>query len=656
MKYFKLIITSFLLLGFITQAQKAVLRKALNDYDNFSYIKTTKVLERVAINGYSSPELFEKLGNAYYFNNDMESASKWYKKLMELDKPVDSEYIWRYAQALKGTGNYKESDQLMARFNEINPEDLRSKAFTSKVDYLARIEKVSREDIKIHNLDLNTYLSDFGTTQYKNQLIFASNRGGGNTYKWNDQPYLDLYSATKNEEGEYNDIEKLNENINTRFHESSAAYTPDDKFMFFSRNNYFKKRYKEDSNNTNRLQLYRANKNDKGNWDKISSIHFNSNDYSVAHPSINVQGDLIYFASDMPGTVGDSDIFVAEIKKDGTLGVPTNLGVLINTQGRESFPYINERGDLYFSSNGYPGLGGLDVFIVKDFEKKFRNKTLNYVVENKGKPINSKYDDFGYYENLTTKEGFFTSNRPGGKGEDDIYSFTVVEPIIKPEPCIQLVSGIVKDKKSGELLPNSNVVLIDNSGNLIAKTISDDNAAFSFSDIDCDSKFLVRASKEDYIGDEKRFTTPKTKQKLTLELLLENDVQKFKVGDDLAKILNIPIIYFDFNKYDIRYDAEIELQKVLAVMNEYPTMVVDIRSHTDCRAPKAYNMKLSDNRAKSTRKYLISKGISNDRLTALGYGESELVNNCACEPTNKSNCSEEEHQLNRRSEFIIIKI
>jgi len=306
--------------------------------------------------------------------------------------------------------------------------------------------------------------------------------------------------------------------------------------------------------------LYRASKNDSGEWDKIKSIHFNSNDYSVAHPSINVQGDLLYFASDMPGTVGDSDIFVVELYEDGSIGEPKNLGELINTQGRESFPYINEAGDLYYSSNGYPGLGGLDVFVVREFEGKFRQNRSNYVVENLGKPINSKYDDFGYYENLGTKEGFFTSNRTGGKGSDDIYSFTVIDPV----PCTQVVSGIVKDKKSGALLPEATLVLINGLGETVSTVQSDKNAAFSFTDLSCESKFIVRGSKTDYIGDEKRFTTPQTEQKLTLELLLEKDVQEIKVGDDLAKLLDIPIIYFDFNKYDIRYDAELELQKVLA--------------------------------------------------------------------------------------------
>ena len=652
MKYFKLIITSFLFVGFISNAQKVRVREALNDYNDFSYISAIKILESLAEKGYERPDMFQKLGDAYYFNNKMDEASKWYAKLIDTESGIDSEYYWRYAQALKGTGNYDESDKWMIRFNESNPDDLRSKAFTSKVDYLDAIESVSRADIEVVNLDLNSSLSDFGTTEYQDQFVFASNRSGGKIYRWNDEPYLDLYTAVKNDTGAYEAVKPFTSNVNTEFHESTAAYTPDENYMFFTRNNFYKKRYREDASKTNRLQLYRASKNSLGEWAKVKRIHFNSNEYSVAHPSINAQGNLLYFASDMPGTIGDSDIFVADLNPDGTLGEPINLGKLINTQGRESFPFISSKGDLYYSSNGYPGLGGLDVFVVRDFESKLRQNASNYVVENLGKPINSISDDFGYYENLKTKEGFFTSNREGGKGGDDIYTFIIK----KPPPCVQSVSGIVKDKKSGELLPEATVVLLDESGSIVSTVKSDTNAAFSFDDLGCELNYVVRATKTDYVGDEKRFATPKKKQELTLELLLEPDVQEIKVGDDLAKVLDIPIIYFDFDKYNIRPDAEFELQKVLAVMNEYPTMIVDIRSHTDCRAPRAYNAKLSDNRAKSTRDYLIAKGILGNRLTAMGYGEDQLVNNCACEPTNRSSCSEEEHQLNRRSEFIIIKM
>ncbi len=381
----------------------------------------------------------------------------------------------------------------------------------------------------------------------------------------------------------------------------------------------------------------------------IHKVHFNSEDYSVAHPTLNVTGSRLYFASDMPGTYGQSDIFVVDVNDDGTLGEPENLGSAINTEGQESFPFINTSGDLYFSSNGYPGLGGFDVFKSEGLDQKVaKGSNRNFPINNVGKPVNSAFDDFGYYENLVLKQVYFSSNREGGKGSDDIYSFEIIE-------CEQLVTGTVQDKKTNELIPNATVVLFDGQGNEVERKTVGDDAAFSFN-LECKTEYILRGAKETYASDEKRFTTPSKKQDLVLQLLLEKDEQEIVPGDDLAVVLDIPIIYFDYDKANIRYDAEIELQKVFAVLNKYPSMSIDIRSHTDCRGPAPYNERLSDRRAKSTRQYLIDKGIVAERLTAKGYGESRLVNDCGCEPTNESSCSEEEHQLNRRSEFIITSI
>lgn len=635
---------------FVAIAQEGKIKKVEKDYRDFSYVKTSEVLLEVANGGYKSVNLFQKLGNAYYFNNDMANAAKWYGELMAMDATIDPEYYYRYAQALKFIENYEEADKWMQLFYEKNPSDSRGRAFMSKVDYLSKIEEVSREDIVLKNLDINSELSDFGGVQYTDKLIFASTRGEGELYEWNEQPFLDLYAATKESNGNYSNPTALNSMVNTKYHESSASFTPDDVFMFFTRNNFYKRKYKKDKEGTNRLKLFRAKMQKDGTWNEIVPVHFNSNDYSVAHPSINVYGKKLYFASDMPGTIGNSDIYVVNIFEDGSLGEPINLGKMVNTEGHETFPYINSKGDLFFSSNGYPGLGGLDVYVVRDFENKFeRHEKL--IVENIGKPINSPQDDFAYYENLGTKEGFISSNRPGGKGDDDIYSFVIPEE----KPCMQLVEGVVKDKNTLEILPLSTVVLFDHEGNELQQIQVDENAVFSF-ELPCDKEFLVRGSKEKYTPDEKRFTTPIKPQELKLELLLDAEVIPLRPCDDLAKILDIPIIHFDFDKYNIRYDAEVELQKVLAVMNQYPTMIVDIRSHTDCRGTFKYNERLSDNRAKSTRQYLIDKGIAPERLTAKGYGEYRLINNCECEFGMEVECSEAEHQENRRSEFIVVSI
>ena len=626
-------------------SQKGKIRQASKEYDNLAYLKTSEILLEVAENGFKSVDLLQKLANSFYFNNQMEEAAKWYGELMQMDVTgIDPEYYFRYAQSLKSIENYSESDKWMKKFAEADRSDLRGRAFTSTVDYLSMIDEASRE-FDVYNLDINTEVSDFGTTQYKNQLIFASSRGGGKKYKWNEQPYLDLFSADKQDDGSYGNVEKLDSDINTKYHESTVAFTPDDKVIYFTRNNYYNKKYRKSEDGTNRLKIFKATLDDDGDWENIESVHFNGDEYSVAHPTINVQGTKMYFASDMEGTLGKSDIFEVDINEDGSLGDPVNLGPSVNTEGHETFPFVNSDGDLFISSNGFNGLGGLDVFVIRDFEnKRAANQPMG--LENIGRPINSPMDDFGYYENLGTKEGFFTSNRDGGKGDDDIYSFTVPE-------CAQTVEGTVKDKETMELLSGAIVTLLDAEGNPIDQQTVGTDGMFKFEGLACETEFLVRGQKDTYASDEKRFTTPKKKQKLEIELLLEKDEKEIGEGTDLAETLNIPIIYFDFDKSNIRPDAEVELQKVIAVLKKYPSMTIDVRSHTDSRATSAYNDALSNRRNKSTIKYIVDVGgIAADRLTGKGYGESQLVNNCS----DGVKCSEEEHQLNRRSEFIIVKM
>jgi outer membrane protein OmpA-like peptidoglycan-associated protein/tetratricopeptide (TPR) repeat protein len=629
-------------------AQNGKIKSVENDYKDFAYVKTSEVLLEVANKGYKSADLFQKLANSYYFRNDMENAAKWYGELMTMNDVIDPEYYFRYALALKGIEDYKESDKWMKKFHDLKPDDLRGKAFLSKVDYKSNIEELSRDDIELQNLEINTELSDFGTTEYENGIVFASARGGGRKYRWNDEPYLDIYSVEKTGNS-FGEVKEIEGKVNTKYHESSAVFSPNGKYMFFTRNNFFKLKYKEDGVGINRLQLYRATLSEDGTWDEIHKVHFNSEDYSVAHPALNVTGSRLYFASDMPGTYGQSDIFVVDVNDDGTLGEPENLGSSINTEGQESFPFMDTSGNLFFSSTGFPGLGGFDVFKSEELDQKVEaGSSRNFPIENVGKPVNSISDDFGYYENLVTKRVYFSSNREGGKGSDDIYTFEVPE-------CEQLIAGVAKDKETNEIIPKATVILLDEEANEIERKIVGNNGVFEFT-VECEKEYIIRIESEIYTSDEKRFTTPKKKQELEVEFLLEKDVQEINPCDDLAKVLDIPIIYFDFDKHNVRYDAEIELQKVLAVLNKYPTMKIDIRSHTDCRATMAYNLKLSENRAQSTRQYLIDNGVAVDRITAKGYGESQLVNDCGCEPTNDSSCTEEEHQLNRRSEFIITSI
>ncbi len=625
--------------------KRGKLRQADKEYDNLAYLKTSEILLEVAESGFTSVDLLQKLANSFYFNNDMENAAKWYGELMKKKVDgIDPEYYFRYAQALKSVENYEESDKWMQKFAQEDRSDLRGQAFKTRVDYLAKIDEASRE-IDVYSLEINSEVSDFGSTQYKDQLVFASSRGGGKKYKWNEQPFLDLFTADKTSEGKYTNVTKMDTDINSKYHESTVAFTPDDQVMYFTRNNYFKGKYKKDEDGTNRLKIFKATLDDDGKWGNIESVPFNGDAHSVAHPTINVKGTKMYFASDMNGTLGASDIFEVDINSDGSLGEPVNLGQAVNTEGHETFPFINSEGDLYIASNGFTGLGGLDVFVIRDFENK---RALNQpmALENVGRPINSPMDDFGYYENLGTKEGFFTSNRDGGKGDDDIYGFKIPDPK-------QDIEGKVLDQETGEPIPDAVVILYDSDGNEIQRVTTGPDGSYTLKDLDIETEYLIRAEKDSFLSDEKRFTTPKKKQQLEIELSLEKDEKEIGEGTDLAETLGIPIIYFDFDKSNIRPDAEVELQKVIAVLKKYPNMTIDVRSHTDSRAPADYNQALSDRRNKSTIDYIIKTGgIDASRLTGQGYGESQLVNHCS----DGVDCSEAEHQLNRRSEFIIVKM
>ncbi len=643
---FYLTFVSVLILSCNAYSQKGSVKKALNDYDKFSYVKTTDILLKVAEDGYESADLFEKLGNAFYFNNEMADASKWYSRLMEMDRVIDPELYYRYAQALKFSERYTESDKWMERFAEARSEELRSRGFKSKRDYLESIEQLS-ETFPVINLDINTEWSDFGANQYKDQFIFASSRDTSKkTYNWNEQPFLELYSAEKKESGVYGDVKNFDPKINTKYHESSASFLPSDNLIYFTRNNYYRRNLKRDDQGINRLHIYRARLQEDGSWGDIQPVHFNSEAYSVAHPTVNAYGTRIYFASDMDGTLGSSDLFMADINDDGTLGEPVHLGVALNTEGQETFPYVNSKGDLYYSSNGLPGLGGLDVFMVRDFEKRLDSHD-QLIVENVGRPINSPKDDFAYYENLGTREGFFSSNRDGGKGDDDIYFFNVPE-------CLQDLEGMVYNEKTRELIPGAKVRLFDQAGQEIREMVVGEDGKYLFKDLDCEKEYLVRVEKETYGTAEDRIsTTNNRKENLKLDLDITRDEVAVGEGTNLREALDLNPIYFDFDKWNIRPDAEVELQKVIAVLRQYPDMRLDVQSHTDSRATNAYNEALSQRRNTSTINYLIEVGgIDPGRISGKGYGETALANDCG----DGAKCTEDEHQQNRRSDFIVIQM
>ncbi len=539
-------------------AQHALLAKGDKQYEKYEYINAQKTYLQVAQTGYQSKKLLMNLGNTYYYNSEFTEALPWYRKLIiSYGGSIDSEYYYRYAQTLKSAGDYKQADLYMTAFAATNPEDKRAVLFLKKKEKLEKAKALERA-YTITNLSMNSDYRDFGASYYGKYVVFSSSRNDAqheDVHEWNNEPYLDLYIAICDQEsGELYEVEKWNHSLNSDLHESSPVFTNDNQTVYYSGNEvenkaFRKKKNKEEKIRTNTLEIYRSTLDKNGQWSTPEVLPFCKPGYSTSHPTLSADGTKMYFSSDMPGGKGASDIYVVDIYADGSFGEPQNL-LGINTEGKDTFPFISAEDKLYFSSDGHVGLGGLDIFITD--MKEYTDQ--DPVVLNLGEPINSKGDDFGLVMHPTGKKGYFSSNREAGKGNDDIYRFTE-----KPEIILQR-------------------------------------------------------------------------------------------GDDLAKKLRLHPIYFDLDKSFIRPDAAVELDKIVAIMKEHPSLKVAIRSHTDSRALMWYNVKLSQRRASSTKRYLIQNGISADRLTAHGYGELELVNHCSDDVP----CSEEEHQRNRRSEFIIV--
>ena len=628
-----------------SQAQEKKIRKADTKFTNYSYASAIQSYEDLVEDGYTEEEIFKNLGNANYLNANYQEASNWYGQLFQLGiTDIDPEYMYRYAQTLKSLEKYDASDVWMNKFKTARSNDQRALAFGNNEDYLEQIEERSgRYELK--NLGLNSKVSDFAPSFYGKDLVFSTARDSGlvskNIHRWNNGAFLNLYKATGDDQGNFTELDKLDRKLNKKTHESSTAFTKDGKTMYFTRNNSNNGKFSRDEEGISRLKIYRADLIDE-EWGNIVELPFNGDSYSVAHPTLNNDETKLYFASDMPGTAGESDIFSVEINDDGTFGAPQNLGPQINTEARETFPFVTASDILYFSSDGHPGLGGLDVFGTD--LKNDSGKVLNV-----GRPLNGEEDDFSYIVNEETKKGYFASNRKGGQGNDDIYSFVEKEPL--DFTCHTNITGVVKDKKTGALLANATIKVYDTKKNLIASSETDANGAFAMEGNCEDGNYKVVATKTDYDEGDKIFATVNAKDATGIEVVLAQTDKSAPIGTDLAKYLNIEPIYFDFDKHFIREDARISLNKVLAYLNEYPNVKIQVGSHTDSRANDNYNLRLSANRAKSTAAYLVEQGIDEGRISFEGFGETQLTNDCS----NGVPCTKEQHQMNRRSEFIVVK-
>jgi len=641
-KYIKRTIVMLLLSLFFTQlghTQSLRLKKANKYYHEFAYDKAIRAYESIDD---KTASVYRNLAKSYLMLNDTDKAEQNYAALMSTGN-YTPEDVYDYAKVLMLNKKYDEAANWMEKFYKLKPDDRRAQAFMENPLYYRELLK-SDPKMALNNLDVNTRFEDFSPVYYKdNQVVFASSRDNSHLVnrKWNGnrQPFLDLYIADLTQGNNLSNVRKFNEVVNKKYHDAPASFNAAGDYMVVTRNIYHDDKKITD----NKLWLYESHLVDNSYWSEPEPLYFNDEHFSNGHATLSPDGNVMYFASDRPGGFGGTDIYKSVRGKDGKWSAPENLGPTINSEGDEMFPYYDAKGDyLFFSSDGWPGLGGLDVFVTKVKRDGSFTKPLNL-----GSPINSNRDDFAFTYK-TDGSGFVSSNRMGGKGDDDIYSYANMAPFTdKVKACY--ISGTITDKLTHEPLGFARVILMDEKGNKLKEVESKSDGKYEFG-IDCGNTYNMLVIRDPYNDakakiNTKEYDTPN----IVKDFALENPAAKIAEKESMCDI-KIEPIYYDLDKFYIRFKDKLKLDKIVALMQKYPDMKVEVSSYTDARASKPYNVKLSKNRTMSAINYLTTHGISKDRLVAKWFGELYPVNGCV----DGVKCSEAEHQLNRRTEFKIL--
>lgn len=647
MKKLYIIVLLATLSGF---SQEGQMKKAEKYYSMADYAKSAELYSKLITDENTDAKILQRVADSYYYISNFEKAAENFKLLLDKYKEsVDNSYVFKYAQSLKAIGKNAEANKWMKSYEKDTPETI----YKANIDKLENIKNQGNK-FEIKNLDLNTAQSDFGAIEFNNQVIFASpskDANAGKKYSWTKQNYLDLFVANiTNNKVEPNAI-AFSENLNSKLHEANVTFTNDGKTIYFTRNISEEGKRKKDNNKITHVGIYIADFTD-GKWTNIRPFKYNSTTHSVMHPSLNKDNTRLYFSSDMPGTNGSFDIFYVDINENGGFGKPVNLGSAINTKNLEQFPFIASDDKLYFSSNGHTGFGLLDVFVTEKDKAGIYQKPLNV-----GLPVNTSMDDFAFTINAATKRGFFSSNRADGKGDDDIYSFLQLETI---ENFNYYVEGLVKDSETDKLIEGAIISIYNDKGKKVNEVTVSSTADFKF-DIE-PGTYKIIATHPKYIRAEVTFTVlddgNKRHEQIVkmqrvpqtfLEKLIEEEGEPRVITDNGVLMFDLPEILFDYDKFNIRPDAEVHLKKLIDKLQRYPQINLEIGSHTDIRGTDKYNEYLSENRAKATREYLLKNGVDASRITAKGFGESKPKVKC-----DNHECTEEEHQINRRSEFVII--
>ncbi len=618
------IILSFVLASSLLSAQNKDTQVADKLFKKFEFISAAESYLKLIATQNADGYVYRQLADCYYNIYNTKEAAKWYAKA--ITKKQDSELYYRYAQMLKANGNYAESNKQMQKFATMQPDDSRTKIFNENPDYVPAL-LVQKNFFDIKSIEINSDKSDFGAVLQGNSIYFTSARNSNSKiYSWTKEPFLDIYKANLNEDGTISNILLLKE-LNSKYHDGSISISQDGNTLYFTSDSFRENSFEKDK--SNKLKLGKNNifsaKLVNGKWDQITSLPFNSKDYSTGNPSISKDGKTLYFSSNRPGSIGGVDIWKVTISENGSYGPPENLGKKINTEGNESFPFITSDNVLYFSSDAHLGLGAMDIYKID----------LNAIseVKNLGKPVNSEKDDFAFSFNENKKIGFLASNR---NGNDDIFQ-------LKPA-CNYEVNTIVTNANTGAILAEANVSILDDKNNIISTEKSNSKGEVSYA-VECEKRHTIQATKEGFESNSFEVTASNKKGG---SIKISASLNPISAIISEKEVLLKPI-FFEYNNSNITQQGAFELDKLVQIMKNNEKLIIFVKSHTDNRGSDEFNLLLSDKRAKATIQYVISNGIAANRISGKGYGETELKVDC------KENCTEKDHEQNRRSEFLLVK-
>ena len=608
---------SFIIASGMLSAQNSDTKYADKLFDKFNYSEAAEEYLKLVEKDKADVYVYNQLAQSYYSVYNPAEAIKWYAKATE--QTQEAEVYFKYAQMLKATGDYKAADKQMSTFASLAPNDDRAKEFLNRPSYLSDLQKQAKL-YSVEASDISSENSDFGAVlTNSNEFYFTSARNKSRKkYVLNKQPFLDVYKATYTD-GSLSEP-TLVDAVNSKWHDGPVALTADGKTMYFASESFNGKLYLKGKNKDKygQLNLFKANL-EEGEWVNITPLSINSSEYSVSAPAISKDGKTLYFSSNMPGSQGGFDIWKVAVN-GMDLGEPVNMGSAINTNGNEGFPFITADNVLFFSSDGHPGFGGLDIYQVKE----------NGSVVNVGAPVNSAQDDFSFSFNKANKIGYFSSNRTG---VDNIYT---ADPICNVMPEVMVINQMTNEAIEGA------VVSLLNDTNRVEDTQSSSSAGMVSFAAACDKTYTVQVSKPGF--ESGSFGMAKSEGGVVKITAALKPVTPIVTEREVI----LDPIYFDFDKSAITQSGAVELDKLVKVMQEMPELVIFAKSHTDSQGPDSYNKLLSDRRAKTTVAYIVSKGISAERISGEGFGESELKE--VCDP-----CSSEQNAMNRRSEFLIVK-